>query len=159
MVTRALLGAFPGVSVIAVGELIDQVGGLLDQMSSAIVATASISIFAGIAVLIGAIAASRQTRSYDSVILKTLGATRLQVLGIQALEYGLLAAMLALVSLALGTAAAWYVIVYVFAFEWAPDWPIVLSTLIGGALLTLGIGIAGSIPLMSVRPARALRQL
>jgi len=26
-------------------------------------------------------------------------------------------------------------------------------------LLTLGIGIAGSIPLMSIRPSRALRQL
>lgn len=158
-VTRALLGAFPGVSVIAVGELIDQIGGLLNQMSGAIVAAASVSIFAGIAVLVGAIAASRQARSYDSVILKTLGATRLQVLGTQALEYGLLAVVLALVSLSLGTAAAWYVIVHVFDFGWAPDWPTVLGTLVGGALLTLGIGLAGSIPLMSVRPARALRQL
>jgi putative ABC transport system permease protein len=158
-VTRALLAAFPGVSVIAVGEVIDQIGGLLGQMSSAIVAAASIAIFAGIAVLIGAIAASRQARSYDSVILKTLGATRMQVLGAQALEYGVLALMLALVSLALGTAAAWYVIVQVFDFGWAPDWGTVLGTLAGGALLTLGIGLAGSIPLMSVRPARALRQL
>lgn len=158
-VTRTLLGAFPGVSVIAVGDVIEQVGGLLDQMSSAILAAASVAIFAGIAVLIGAIAASRQARSYDSVILKTLGATRLQVLGTQALEYGLLAAMLAVVSLALGSAAAWYVIVQVFDFGWAPDWGTVLATLAGGALLTLGIGLAGSIPLMSVRPARALRQL
>jgi len=157
--TRALLAAFPGVSVIAVSEVIDQISGLLGQMSSAIVAAASIAIFAGIAVLIGAIAASRQARSYDSVILKTLGATRLQILGTQALEYALLAGMLALVSLALGTGAAWYVIVMVFDFGWAPDWPRVLGTLAGGALLTLGIGLAGSIPLMSLRPSQALRQL
>jgi putative ABC transport system permease protein len=157
--TRVLLNAFPGASVIAVGEMIGQISGLLDQMSGAIIWAASITILAGVAVLIGAIAASRQARSYDSVILKTLGATRLQVLGTQALEYGLLAGMLALVSLALGTAAAWFVIVRVFAFHWAPDWGVVLGTLAGGALLTLGIGLAGSIPLMSVRPARALRQL
>src|SRR3546814_21156544 len=113
-------------------------------MSSAIVAAASVAILAGIAVLIGAIAASRQARSYDSVILKTLGASRLQVLGAQVLEYGLLALVLALVSLVLGTAAAWYVIVQVFEFGWAPDWPTVLGTLAGGALLTLGIGISGS---------------
>jgi putative ABC transport system permease protein len=158
-VTRGLLAAYPGVSVIEVGEVIAQIGGLLGQMSSAILAAASVAIFAGIAVLVGAIAASRQSRSYDSVILKTLGATRLQVLGTQALEYGLLAATLAIVSLLLGTAAAWYVIVQVFEFGWAPDWGTVLATLAAGSLLTLGIGLAGSLPLLSVRPARALRQL
>jgi putative ABC transport system permease protein len=157
--TAALLDAFPGVSVIAIGDMIGQVSDILDQMASAILTAASITILAGIAVLVGAIAASRQTRSYDSVILKTLGATRAQVLGAQALEYGLLAAMLALVSLALGTAAAWFVIVQVFEFGWAPDWGTVLMTLGGGALLTLGIGLVGSIPLLSVRPATALRSL
>ncbi|HTH29098.1 MAG TPA: FtsX-like permease family protein [Sphingobium sp.] len=158
-VSRALLKAFPGVSVIAIEEIISQVSQILLQMSRAIVAAASVAILAGIAVLIGAIAASRQARSYDSVILKTLGATRWQVLGTQALEYGLLAAMLAAVSLALGTAAAWFVVVQVFEFGWAPDWGVVLITLGGGAILTLGIGLAGSIPLMSVRPSAALRQL
>lgn len=158
-VTRALLGAFPGVSVIAVGEVLGQISGLLAQMSAAIIAAASVAIFAGIAVLVGAIAASRQARSYDSVILKTLGATRLQVLATQALEYSLLAGVLAILSLALGSAAAWYVIVQVFKFGWAPDWYTVLGTLVGGALLTLIIGIAGSIPLMSIRPSQALRQL
>lgn len=158
-VTRAVLGAFPGVSIIAVGEVIGQVNALLGQMSSAIVAAASVAIFAGIAVLIGAIAASRQARSYDSVILKTLGATRFQVLGAQAIEYGLLATVLALVSLALGATAAWFVIVQVFKFGWAPDWGVISITLAGGALVTLGIGLVGSIPLISIRPARALRQL
>ena len=158
-VSRALLAAFPGVSVIAVREVIGQISGLLGQMSSAIVAAASVAIFAGIAVLVGAIAASRQARTYDSVILKTLGATRFQVLATQVLEYGLLAIILSLISLALGSAAAWYVIVHVFDFGWAPDWWLVLATLAGGALLTLGIGIAGSLPIMSIRPAQALRQL
>ncbi|MFL0416038.1 ABC transporter permease [Sphingomonas sp. 179-I 2A4 NHS] len=158
-VTRALLGAFPGASVIAVSEVIGQVSSILDQMAQAIVAAASIAILAGIAVLVGAIAASRQSRAYDSVILKTLGATRWQVLGTQALEYGLLAAILALVSLLLGMTAAWFVIVQVFDFGWAPDWTRVLATLSGGALLTLGIGLAGSLPLMALRPARALRTL
>src|SRR3546814_6775906 len=59
-VTQALLRTFPGVSVVAVGDIVSQVGGLLGQMSSAIVAAASVAILAGIAVLIGAIAASRQ---------------------------------------------------------------------------------------------------
>ena len=157
--TRALLAAFPGVSVIAVGDVIDQVGAILTQMSRAILVAASVAILAGIAVLVGAIAAARQSRSYDSVILKTLGATRLQLLGGQALEYGLLSVLLAVVALALGSAAAWFVIVQVFDFTWSPDWVVMLGTLAGGAFLTLGIGLAGALPLLSVRPARALRQV
>lgn len=158
-VSRAVLGAFPSVSIIAVGEVIEQVGTILSQMSVAILLSASVAILAGIAVLIGAIAAARQARSYDSVILKTLGATRWQILGAQALEYAFLAAILALVSLALGLAGAWYVIVGIFEFGWSPDWAVVLGTLATGAVLTLGVGLLGSLPLLSIRPARALRQL
>ena len=110
--------------------------------------------------LIGAIAASRQARSYDSVILKTLGATRWQMLGapgarICAARGGARRWSRS----ALGLAAAWYVIVQIFEFGWAPDWAVVLGTLGGGAVLTLAIGLLGSLPLLSVRPAQALRQL
>ncbi|WP_448657944.1 ABC transporter permease [Sphingomonas sp. CJ99] len=157
--TRALLAAFPSVSVIDVGEVVAQVSVLLGQMSTAILLAGSVAILAGIAVLVGAIAASRQARAYDSVILKTLGATRWQVLGAQAIEYALLASVLAGVALALGLGAAWFVIVRIFEFGWSPDWVLVLGTLGVGALGTLAIGLAGSIPIMSVRPAQALRGL
>lgn len=156
---RALVDAFPSVSIIPVGEVVGQITALMRQMANAILAAASVAILAGIAVLVGAIAASRQTRSYDSVILKTLGATRAQVLTAQGLEYAILAFALAAVALLFGAIGAWTVIVQLFEFSWRPDWAIVLGVLGGGALLTLGIGLAGSIPLMSVRPARALRQL
>jgi len=158
-VSRAVLGAFPSASIIAVREIIERVSTIMRQMSAAIVLSASIAILAGIAVLIGAIAASRQARSYDSVILKTLGATRWQILGAQALEYALLAIVLAAVALGLGLGAAWYVIVEIFEFGWSPDWSVIFATLTGGAVLTLGIGLLGSLPILSVRPARALRQV
>ncbi|HET9355550.1 MAG TPA: FtsX-like permease family protein, partial [Sphingomicrobium sp.] len=158
-VTTALLERFPSATVIAVRDLTGRVGTLLDQMSSAIFAAASIAILAGIAVLIGAIAAARQSRAYDSVILKTLGATRRQLLVGQALEFGLLSIVLCGVALALGMGAAWAVIVQLFEFGWAPDWGVVLATLGGGALLTLTIGLLGSLPVLSVRASQALRQL
>lgn len=156
---RALLARFPSVSIIEVSEVIGQVTALLGQMAAAIVAAAAVSIVAGIAVLIGAIAASGQARAYDSVVLRTLGATRRQILLVQALEYALLAGLLAAVATLLGLAAGWSVIVEIFEFAWAPDWGVVLATLAAGTVLTLGIGLAGAVPLMSIRPARALRQL
>ncbi|HVM37456.1 MAG TPA: FtsX-like permease family protein [Sphingomicrobium sp.] len=158
-VSRALLQAFPSASIIAVRGIIAQIATLLGQMSAAILAAASVAILAGIAVLVGALAAARQSRSYDSVVLKTLGATRLQILGLQALEYGLLALVLAAVSLALGLAAAWYVVTRVFEFGWQPDWEVVLGTLGAGAGLTLVIALLGALPLLALRPASALREL
>jgi putative ABC transport system permease protein len=154
---RALLTTFPSSSLIDVGELIARIQMTLQQMAAAILIAASVTVLAGIAVLVGAIAASRQARSYDSVIVKVLGGTRAQILGSQALEYALIAAVVSVLALALGSAAAWYVIVRIFEFSWAPHWPTVLLTLGAGSILTLAIGLLGSLPLMSVRPAAALR--
>ena len=157
--TRALLAAFPSVSVVDVGELIGRVQKLLQQMATAILIAASVTVLAGIAVLVGALAASRQARTYDSVILKVLGCTRLQILGYQALEFAILAVLLAGVAAGLGLACAWYVVVQLFEFTWAPDWSIVLLTLAAGGGLTIIIGLLGALPLISVRPAQALRVL
>nr|WP_317894473.1 FtsX-like permease family protein [uncultured Sphingomonas sp.] len=158
-VTRALLPRFPSVSVVEVRGVVEQVRTIVSQMATAIAAAASVAILAGIAVLIGAIAAAREARTYDGVILKTLGATRAQVLAVQALEYALLSAAIAALALALGLVGAWYVVVEVFAFEWLPDYPAVLGTLAVGAGVTLVIGILGALPILGIRPARALRQL
>lgn len=156
---RSIPRAFPSASLIQVRDVVSQVTTLLTQMSQAIAAAASIAILAGIAVLIGAIAASRERRVYDSVILKLLGATRGQILGAQAMEYAVLAAILGALALALGMAAAWYVVTQLFDFRFAPDPFIVGLTLIGGAGLSFLIGIAGSWPLLSAKPAQALRSL
>ncbi len=156
---KALPLAFPSASLIEVGEVVSQVTSLLKQMAQAIAAAASIAIFAGIAVLVGAIAASRVSRMYDSVILKLLGSTRAQILGAQAMEYGLLALLLGMLSLALGMGGGYYVITQIFNFKFAPDYGVLALTLVGGAGITFVLGLAGSLPILAVRPAKALRSL
>jgi putative ABC transport system permease protein len=159
ILARDLPRAFPSASLIAVREVIGQVTLLLGQMGRAIAAAASIAILAGIAVLIGAIAASRERRMYDSVILKLLGATRRQILAAQALEYALLALVLAALALGVGLLAARYVVVDLFEFAFAPDPLTVGLALVGGAGLAFVIGMLGSLPLLAARPAAALRGL
>jgi putative ABC transport system permease protein len=110
-------------------------------------------------VLVGAIAAARQSRIYDSVIMKMLGSTRRQILGAQALEYGILAVLLGLVSLLLGMSAAYYVVVEIFDFSFTPDYSILALTLMGGAGVTFVLGIVGSLPILAARPSEALRSL
>jgi putative ABC transport system permease protein len=156
---KSIPPAFPSSSLIEVGAVVGQVSTLLTQMAQAIAAAASIAILAGIAVLVGAIAAARQSRIYDSVIMKLLGSTRRQILGAQAMEYGILAVVLGLLALALGMGAAWYVVVQIFDFTFAPDPAVLTLTLVGGAGLTFVLGIAGSLPILAARPAEALRSL
>ena len=154
-----LVRAFPSSSVIETRGLLQEARTLLTQMSVAILAAASVTVLAGLAVLFGAIAAARASRTYDNVILRVLGASRRQLLLLQLAEYGLLAAILALVALALGGGIAWLVVVQMFEFDWLPHWPTVLAVLGGGLVLVTGFALAGSLPLLRAKPARALREL
>lgn len=156
---RGLTRAFPSISVIEVGGLLREANALLDQMSTAILAAASVAVLAGIAVLLGAIAAARASRLYDNVILRVLGASRAQLLALQLAEFGVLALVLAGVALALGSGLGWLVMVKLFAFDFLPDWPRVLAVLGGGLLLVLVFALGGSLPLLRARPAKALREL
>jgi putative ABC transport system permease protein len=157
--SRAVTQSFPSVTAVRIQDVIATVSGLMGQLAAAIRAAGSVAILAGLAVLIGAIAASRRARIYDSVILKLLGATRGRILLMQAMEFGLLAFILCLLALGLGAAAGWYIVVELFELEWAPDWGAVLLTLSVGAGLTLVIGLVGTLPALTARPARALRAL
>ena len=160
---RALLAglvrALPASSVIEIGPVVGRARDILSQMGSAILAAASVAILAGLAVLIGAIAAVRASRLYDNVILRVLGASRGQLLGLQLAEYGVLAALLSVVALALGGLGAWLVIVQLFEFDWLPDWPRVFAVLALGVTTILAFALAGSLPLLRAKPAQALREL
>jgi putative ABC transport system permease protein len=158
-VIRALLAPFPSVSVVEVRGVLAQVQTIVGQVAAAIAAAAGVAVAAGIAVLIGAIAAAREARTYDAVVLRMLGATRAQLLGGQAIEYALLGSVLALVALGLGLGGSWYVVTQLFDFPFAPDMRVVLTTLLVGLGTVVAIGLAGAWPILSVRPARALRQL
>ena len=156
---RTLVREFPSSSVIEVGGLLGQARDLLRQVSLAILSAASVAVLAGIAVLLGAIAAARASRTYDNVILRVLGASRRQLLTLQLAEYALLATLLAGVALALGMGTAWLVVVKLFEFDWLPDWPSVLATLGMGLLLVILFALGASLPLLRAKPAQALREL
>jgi putative ABC transport system permease protein len=157
--SQAIVANFASASVVRVGDVIASAGTLLGQLSSAVRAAGSVAIAAGIAVLVGAIAAARRARTYDAVILKVLGATRRQVLGSLAIEYGLIALAVAGIALVIGVAGGWYVVTQVFELDWLPRWSPVLATIAGGAGITLGLSLAGSWSALGARPARALRNL
>lgn len=154
-----LVRNFPTSSVIEIGGVLRQARDILTSLAAAIFGAASVAVFAGLAVLLGAIAAARARETYDTVILRVLGASRAQLLGALVVRYAILAGLLAAVGLAIGAAAGWFVIERLFEFAFAPDWLAVLGVLAGGALLVVLAAGAASLPVLAARPARALRSL
>jgi putative ABC transport system permease protein len=156
---RDLVQEFPSSSVVEVGEVLVQARTLLEQVGLATLAAAAVAVLAGLAVLMGAIAAARAARTYDTVVLRVMGASRRQILGLQLAEYGLIAGALAIVALALGSGLAWVIITQLFEFDWLPDWGAVLAVLGLGLAMVLAFALGGSLPLLRAKPAQALREL
>ncbi|SFP24492.1 ABC transporter permease [Qipengyuania nanhaisediminis] len=156
---QALVRELPSTSVIEVGGVLQQARTILEQVGLATLAAASVAVLAGLAVLLGAIAAARASRTYDTVVLRVLGADRRQVLVMQLIEYALLAGALAIVALGLGSLTAWLVVTQLFEFDWLPDWTEVLLVLGLGLATVLVFAVGGSLPLLRAKPAQALRAL
>lgn len=158
-ILSGLVHALPSSSVIEVGPVLAQARDILGQMAVAIFAAASVAILAGMAVLAGAIAAARERRHYDAVVLRVLGAGSRQLLGLVLAEQLILAGLLAIVSLGLGTLGAWAVVTQVFDFAWMPSWGTMLAVLAGATALVLAMAVGGSLSVLRTRPAQALREL
>ena len=156
---QGLVKELPSSSVIEVGNVLVQARTLLEQVGLATLAAASVAVLAGLAVLLGTIAAARASRTYDTVVLRVLGADRRQVLIMQLIEYLLLAGALAIVALALGSGLGWLVVTQLFEFDWLPNWGEILAVLGLGLVVVLSFALGGSLPLLRAKPAQALRAL
>ena len=156
---QALVAALPSTSVIEVGGVLEQARTILEQVGIATLAAASVAVLAGLAVLLGAIAAARAARTYDTVVLRVLGADRRQILIMQLIEYVALSGALAFVALGIGSLAAWLVVTQLFEFDWLPDWGEVLAVLGLGIGVVLAFALGASLPLLRAKPAQALRAL
>ncbi len=149
----------PTISLVRVKDVIGEVAALFGQLATAVRAAASVTVAAGIAVLIGAVAASRRARTYDAVLLKVLGATRGQVAAATLVEYGVLAVIVAGLALGLGSAAGWYVVTHTLSLDWTPAWGPAVATVGVGAAVTVVLGFAASWAALSARPNAVLRTL
>ena len=150
---------FPAATSISVRDAIDEVNALISDLAYAVRAAASAALLTSMLVLGGALAAGHRQRRQDAVVLKTLGATRPVLLSAFSLEYGLLGIATAFFALAAGTASAWYVVSRVMEMEFT-IYPSVAATAAATALaVTLGLGLAGTWRILSVKPAPLLKNL
>ena len=107
--------AFPAVTAVRVKDALDAVGNVVMNLVLAIRVASAVTLIAAVLVLGGALAAGHRHRVYDAVILKTLGATRRQLITAYALEYLLLGLATVLFGVAAGSLAAWGVVANVMS--------------------------------------------
>ncbi|MFT6557812.1 ABC transporter permease [Sneathiella sp.] len=154
---RTITTEFPNISVVRMKEALQTISKILEQLSSAVTATASITLVAGILVLAGAFAAGHRKRVYDAVILKVLGATRRDIFKTFLLEYALLGLVTSCIAAFAGWAAAYLVITDVLEAKWTS----LPGTLIGTIVVSVGItvlfGLLGSWRALGEKVAPVLR--
>lgn len=158
-IIEAIADDFPNVVVFQTREALATAGRLLGNIAIAINAAASIVLLAGLLVLFGAFASMARERRKEASLLKTLGASRPQVLGLYAAEFGLTGAAASLIGTAIGIAAAWPVVTQQFEAVWITPWPEV-GVILAATIFVSAIGglIVGRSTLQHP-PMRVLRSI
>ncbi len=155
---QAVVAEFPNVSVIDLGLVLAVLDEILDKISFVIRFMGGFSILTGFVVLVGSVMISKYQRIRESVLLRTMGASRRQVFAITALEYFFLGLIGALTGILLAVLGAWALAVYVFEVPFRPD---VLSLLyVAGCVagLTILVGLANSRGITTQPPLAILRK-
>lgn len=149
---------YPNVSVVDISLVLKTAEEVLDEVSFVIRFMALFSILTGIIVLIGSVIISRYQRIRESVLLRTLGASRRQILNISLLEYYFLGSLASLSGIGLSLIASWALSVYTFEVDFNPNlWPILYIYLIIN-VLCVGIGLSNHRGLLSRPPLEVLRK-
>lgn len=154
---RAVTDAMPNVSAIRVRDALEAVNGLLGRIGAALTATGSLTLLSGALVLAGAVVAGRRQRVRDAVILKTLGATRRQILTAYLVEFGLIGAFAGLLAAGVASAASWAVATFVLRAEWVFLPGTLAATVVSCALLAVVFGWVGTAAALRAKPAPFLR--
>lgn len=155
-ITRALAQDFPTVGVVRVRDALAAAGDLFESLALAVQAVAAVALLAGGAAVAGALAAGARRRLYEAAILKTLGATRGQILAAFGLEQALAGLAAAVLGAGLGLLAAYGAVVQALEADWRLDLALAAS-ITGGCLAAFTLaGLVAGWAALGRSPARVL---
>jgi len=152
-----LVERFPEMIFLPVGDAIAVISQILDTLTNAVAIVGGLAVLSGLFVLAGALAAGRQQREADAVVMKVLGATRGDVIRAYLIEYGLLGALSALLATLLGGFGAWAFVTQVLEISFGLNASLVLLVVTGAVALTILTGTLITWSALSSKPAQFLR--
>ncbi|MFH5832024.1 ABC transporter permease [Halalkalibaculum sp. DA384] len=156
-IQQQVVQKYPNVSAIDVGLILQTINEFIDKISFAIQFMALFSILTGLIVLASSVAISRLQRIKESVLLRTLGASKKQIIQILSIEYFFLGVLGAFTGLILSVLSTWLLGYFYFDLTFIPNiWVIIIGTLaIAG--LTILIGMLNSRSVYQRPPLEVLR--
>lgn len=154
---QELVQAYPNVSAIDVGLVFETVQNFLDKVTFVIKFIGLFSIITGLIVLAGSAATSRFQRIREAVLLRTLGASKKQVVKIQVIEYALLGIMASITGLILSVGASYLIGYFYFEINFVPDFIIIGVEILILTALVLIIGLLNTRGIHNKPPLEVLR--
>jgi putative ABC transport system permease protein len=155
---RAVVAAYPNVSVVDVRLVLSLVQGVVDRVAFVLRFMALFALGTGLVVLAGAVRVSRLARVEEGVLLRTLGAERGQVRRILIAEYALLGLLAAVVGAVLAVGGAWALATFAFDAPLVMAWGVLALALVGVPALAVTVGLAGSRGVLDRPPLAVLRE-
>ena len=154
---REIVVAYPNVSAIDVSQITDTIRDFLDRITFVIQFIGLFGIVTGLIVLAGSTATSRFQRIRESILLRTLGAVKKQVVKIQIIEYLFLGILATFTGLFLSVGASTLIGIFFFNIHVVPN----VIMLAIQALLLIGfvvlIGFINTQGIHSKAPLEVLR--
>lgn len=157
--TRALVGAFPNVSVIDVDVVLDQVRATADQVSTVVEVVFWFSLAAGVLVLLAAVSASQDERLLEGGVMRVLGGSRRQLRLAQASEFAAIGLISGLVASIAASILAGVVATRVFDLPWEANWRMTAAGAAVGMLAALAAGLLATRKVLDAPPSVTLREL
>jgi putative ABC transport system permease protein len=158
-IIKSVADAFPMVTSVRVREALETIGTVVTNLVLAIRGASAVTLVSAILVLGGALAAGHRHRVYDAVILKTLGATRARLLGAYALEYLMIGFATAVFGVIAGSVAAWLIVTRLMTLSFIWQAGSAAGVVAAALIVTVGLGLAGTLLALNQKPATVLRNL
>jgi putative ABC transport system permease protein len=155
---RAVVQQFPGISVIDLQLILNVLENILGKIGFVVRFMAAFSMLTGVIVLIASVLVSKYQRIQESVLLRTLGASRRQVLVITMLEYFFLGGLAALVGIGLSMGFSLGLAKFIFDGVYVPHWWVATGLFVGVSGLTVLIGLYNSRGVLNRPPLEVLRR-
>ncbi|MFL9826162.1 ABC transporter permease [Rhodoplanes sp. SY1] len=156
---NAVAQGFPAITPVPVKDALGEVARVVGNLARAVQGASGITLLSAVLVLAGALAAGHRHRVYDAVVLKTLGATRRQLVGAYLIEYLLIGAAAVLFGMLAGSVAGWRIVAGLMNLPFVWQAVPALAAALGALAVTVACGLVGTVAALGRKPAGVLRAL
>jgi putative ABC transport system permease protein len=154
----AVVRSFPNVSVIDLELILKVLEDLFSKISFVIRFMAAFSMATGWIVLVSAVITSKSQRLKESVLLRTLGASRKQILTITALEYFFLGSLATGAGMILALGGSWALASFSFESNFVPELLPIIILFVSVVSLVIITGVLSSMKVLNEPPLQVLRR-